>query len=78
MSHLMTCGDAPNCCTRTDLPMQPLPVTTVPNTGKNLYDSNYRGLDGEEAETTKVVILESLSYCTSILLSLILNSILGI
>ena len=27
---------------------QPLPVSTVPNTGRNLYNSNYRGLDEEE------------------------------
>ena len=27
---------------------QPLPVSTVPNTGRNLSNSNYRGLDEEE------------------------------
>ena len=29
---------------------QPLPVSTVPNTGRNLSNSNYRGLDGEEEQ----------------------------
>ena len=48
MSHLMTCGDAPNC-TWTDLAFfQPLPVSTVPNTGRNQSDSGYRGLDEED------------------------------
>ena len=46
MSYLMTCGDAPNC-TWTDLAV-PLPVSTVPNTGRNQSDSGYRGLDDEE------------------------------
>ena len=27
---------------------QPLPVSTVPDTGRNLSNSNYRGLDEEE------------------------------
>ena len=27
---------------------QPLPVSTVPNTGENRYNSNYRGLDQEK------------------------------
>ena len=27
---------------------QPLPVSTVPNTGRNLSNSNYRGLDEQE------------------------------
>ena len=27
---------------------QPLPVSTVPNTGRNQSDSGYRGLDEEE------------------------------
>ena len=47
MSHLMTCGDAPNC-TWTDLAFQPLSVSTVPNAGRNQSDSKYRGLDEEE------------------------------
>ena len=47
MYHLMTCGDAPNC-TWTDWLCQPLPVSTVPNTGWNLSNSTYRGLDEEE------------------------------
>ena len=46
MSHLMTCGDAPNC-TWTDLAFPTL--AGVPNTGRNQSDSGYRGLD-EEAE----------------------------
>ena len=29
-------------------PCQPLPVSTVSNTGRNLSNSNYRGLDEEE------------------------------
>ena len=48
MSHLMTCaGYAPNC-TWTYLAFQPLPVSTVPNTGRNQSDSGHRGLDEEE------------------------------
>ena len=42
MSHLMTCVDAPNR-TWTDLA-----IPTVPNTGTNLSNSIYRGLDEEE------------------------------
>ena len=38
MSHLMTGGDAPNC-TWTDLAIQPLPETTLPNTGRRRFDS---------------------------------------
>ena len=34
MSHLMTCGDAPNARGPTWL-FQPMPVSTVPNTGRN-------------------------------------------
>ena len=30
---------------------QPLPVSTVPNTGMNISNSNYRGLDGEYCVT---------------------------
>ena len=47
MSHLMTCGDAPIARGQTWL-FQPLPVSTVPNTGRNQYDSGHRGLDEEE------------------------------
>ena len=47
MSHLMTCGDAPIAHGQTWL-FQPLPVSTVPNTGRNQSDSGYRGLDEEE------------------------------
>ena len=47
LSHLMTYSDAPNC-TWTDLAIcQPLPVSTVPNTGRILSNSNYRGFDEE-------------------------------
>ena len=42
MSHLMTCDDAPS---RTS---QPLPVSTLPNTARSLFDSSDRGLDEEE------------------------------
>ena len=47
MSHLMTCGDAPQLYV--DRPgYQPSSVSTVPNTGRNLSNSNYGGLDEEE------------------------------
>ena len=44
MSHLMTCG---NACGQTWL-FQPLTVSTVPNTGRNLSNSNYRGLNDDQ------------------------------
>ena len=53
MHHIMTCGDAPNC-TWTDLAMPTLAgvncgcTVNCANTGRNLSDSNYRGLDEEE------------------------------
>ena len=47
MYHLVTCGDALIARGQTSL-CQPLPVSTVPNTGRNLSNSNYRGLDEEE------------------------------
>ena len=37
MSHLMICGDAPNC-TWTELAMPTLAVSTVPNTGRKLSE----------------------------------------
>ena len=49
MCHVMTCGDAPIAHGQTWL-CQTLPVSTVPNTGRNLSNSNYRGLDGEEEQ----------------------------
>ena len=37
MSHIMTCGDAPKLhVDRQTWLCQPLPVSTVPNTGRNL------------------------------------------
>ena len=46
----MTCGDALNC-TWTNLAMPNLAaVSTVPNTGRNLSNSNYRRLDEEEEQ----------------------------
>ncbi len=47
MSNLMTCGDAPIARGQTWL-YQPSPVSTVPNTGRNLSNSNYGGHDEEE------------------------------
>ena len=47
MSNLMTCDDAPNCTGMTCL-SQPLPVSIVPNTGRNLSNSSYRGLNEED------------------------------
>ena len=58
MSRLMTCGDAlhatslayrtpPIVCGQTWL-YQPSPVSTVPNTGRNLSNSNYGRHDEEE------------------------------
>ena len=48
MSHLMTRGYAPNSIARGQTWLfQPLPVSTVPNTGRNQSDSGYRGLDEE-------------------------------
>ena len=49
MYHLMTCGDAPIARGQAWL-FQPLPVSTVPNTVTNQYNSNYRGLDQEEEQ----------------------------
>ena len=49
MSHLMTCVDALNCSGQTWLCL-PLPVSTVPNTGRNLSNSNYQGFDEEKEE----------------------------
>ena len=34
---------------------QPLPVSTVPNTGRNQSDSGYRGLDEEEVAMNDVI-----------------------
>ena len=45
----MTCGDAP-ISRGQDWLFQPLPVSTVPNTVTNQYNSNYRGLDQEEEQ----------------------------
>ena len=61
MSHLMTCGDAPNC-TWTDLA---LPVSTVPNTGRNQSDSRYRGLDEEEFHQTDKLTCSAISVVKS-------------
>ena len=50
MCHVMTCGDAPNC-TWTDLAMSTLAgVNCANHYGRNLSNSNYRGLDGEEEQ----------------------------
>ncbi len=51
MYRLMTCGDAPNC-TWTDLAMPNLAGVNCANTGRNLSNSNYRGLDEEEERLT--------------------------
>ena len=49
MSHIMTCGDALKLhVDRQTWLCQPLPVSTVPNTGRNLSNSNYGGLDEED------------------------------
>ncbi len=45
----MTCGDAPIARGQTWL-CQPLPVSAVPNTGRNLSNSNCQGLDEEEEQ----------------------------
>ena len=42
MPRLMTCHDAPKIWLA-----QPLPVPTVPKTGRNLSNSSYRELDEE-------------------------------
>ena len=49
MYHLMTCGDAPTC-TWTDLTIPTLVGVNdrVPNDGRNLSNSSYRGLDEED------------------------------
>ena len=38
---------------------QPLPVSTVPNTGRNQSDSGYRALDEEECSKFHTVIMLS-------------------
>ena len=49
MSHLMTCYVVMPPIAREQTWLgQPLPVSTVPNTGRNLSNSNYRGLDVED------------------------------
>ena len=35
---------------------QPLPMSTVPNTGRNQSDSGYRGLDEEEDWSVEAVV----------------------
>ena len=57
----MTCGDAPSARGQTWL-CQPLPVSTVPNTWRNLYNSNYRALDEEEEER---LIVQGYGHVTS-------------
>ena len=48
MGHLMTrCGNPAIARGQTWL-LQPVPVPTVPNTGRNQSDSAYRGLDEED------------------------------
>ena len=49
MSHLMTCDNAPNC-TWTDLAIPTVAGVNdrVPNAGRNLSNSSYRGLDEED------------------------------
>ena len=47
MSHLMTCVMHPIARGQTWL-CQPLPVSTVPNTGRNRSNNKYRGLDEED------------------------------
>ena len=49
MYHLMTCDDAPIARGQIWL-SQPLPVSTVPNTGRNLSNISYRGLGEEELQ----------------------------
>ena len=56
MAHLITCGDATNC-TWTDLSIPT--VSSVPNTGRILFDSSDRGLDEEEYTCLIVMLLDS-------------------
>ena len=49
MSHLMTCVDAPNC-TWTDLARPTFAGVNLPNTGRNLSNRNYGGIEEEEEE----------------------------
>ena len=45
---------------------QPLPVSTVPNTGRNQSDSGYRGLDEEETVSiTNLSGIQRLSFGVS-------------
>ena len=44
MYHRMTCGNTPISAWQSWL-SQPSPVSTVPNTGRSLFDSSDRGLD---------------------------------
>ena len=63
MSHFITCDDAPNC-TWAYLVIQTLPVSTVPNTGRNLSNTNYRGLDVED-EVSKTLLVKKNSSASA-------------
>ena len=45
---------------------QPLPVSTVPNTGRNQSDSRYRGLDEEDTVTATIGCLACISFSTTV------------
>ena len=48
MSHLMTCGDAPKLHVGRNGYPNPWLGSTVPNTGRSLFDTSDRGLDEED------------------------------
>ena len=70
MYHLMTCGDAPNC-TWTDLAMPNLAGVNCANTGRNLSNSNYRGLDEEEKSSSLSKAMGMLPPCNFLLAAII-------
>ena len=45
---------------------QPLPVSTVPNTGRNLSNSNYRGLNEEDYLSVNLILVCAI-YAPSLL-----------
>ena len=59
MSHLTTCGDAPNC-TWTDLAIPTLAgVNCAKHCGRNLSNNNYRGLDEEDQLSSDILYREN-------------------
>ena len=57
----------PITCGQTWL-FQPLPMSTVPNTGRNQSDSGYRGLDEEgDSDNVEVFLVNLMNYMIHVL-----------